>query len=131
MLDASVCARCGASRGEVAYSVALGATVCFECFERSAPPPPPSVPASVKLRAPRAVHLPEWVAYRTTVIDAMHRDGCWHYMSADRCAGLCPICDEPLAVRFIGRTPVADFECAGGCDARDVARQLGRALWPA
>lgn len=76
------------------------------------------------IRRPRD---PDWVKFRKRVIAALERDGAFFYISADRIAGRCPICEEPLGVRFKGRTPAADLVCHGGCDERRLAATLGKA----
>ena len=122
-----VCSQCGAS-STTAYSEAARAVLCERCYGHL-----PSAREQraegivVKLPGARRPERPRWRVFREWVIASMVADGCWHYMSADRCAGRCPICREPLSVRFIGRTPEADIECSGGCAAADVARRLGKA----
>jgi hypothetical protein len=70
---------------------------------------------------------PNWVAFRKRIIAALDHDGAFFYIDADRVAGRCPICEEPLGIRFKGRTPAADLVCHGGCDERQVAAMLGKA----
>jgi hypothetical protein len=70
---------------------------------------------------------PEWVRFRVQVIEGLDRDGAFYYITPDRVAGRCPICSEPLGVRFKGRTPAADFVCQGGCEERDIVAMLGKA----
>ena len=69
---------------------------------------------------------PEWIGFRKGIIDALLRDGSFFYVDPDRIAGRCPICGDPLHVRFIGRTPAADFVCQRGCDELKITAQLGR-----
>jgi hypothetical protein len=148
------CPQCG-NVGDLAHSDALDAVVCLACYEAQAPTAAVGgLEACPRCRdqrggrygregtcwpcyarrhpsARRSTPEPEpkrWQVFREWVISSMLADGCWHYMGPDRCAGRCPICDEPMTVRFGGRTPEADIECAGGCATADVVRALGKAL---
>jgi hypothetical protein len=69
---------------------------------------------------------PEWIRFRRLVLAAVDRHGPLFYINADRVAGRCPICEEPLGIRFKGRTPAADLVCHGGCDEGCVVAMLGK-----
>ena len=79
-------------------------------------------------RRPRRARDPEWIRFRSRIVDALVRDGAFFYIAKDRVAGRCPICEEVLGVRFKGRTPAADLICHAGCPESRVAAALGRAL---
>jgi hypothetical protein len=90
-----------------------GQLVCWPCTRlRPTEPPPP--------------RDSEWVRFRKRIIAALEHDGASSYVSADRVAGRCPICEEPLGVRFKGQTPVAEFVCHAGCPEEEVVRRVGR-----
>ena len=71
---------------------------------------------------------PDWIVFRKSVIAKMLRDGAFHYIEHDRLAGGCPVCRRGvLGVRFIGRTPAANFICHSGCGQDAIAERLGHA----
>ena len=144
----SECALCGGV--DAAFSQGIGKVVCRACYERLAPIPASGGPtACPKCRTPAGARYgpdrvcwpcflarnphakrrrkpkPEaWQAFRAEVIEAMIRNGSFHYLGKDHIAGRCPICGDVLGIRFIGHTEEADFVCHGGCDALKVATAL-------
>lgn len=76
---------------------------------------------------------PSSVRFRQIVIDALWPvdDSRAHYGSADRFAGVCPICDGTIVVQFAGRAARASLDCRGGCREADVAARIGLRYVPA
>lgn len=65
---------------------------------------------------------PAWVAQRVAIINAADKHGTVEYINADTVVGRCPICAQPLVIRF--GPAAADLDCVGGCGEQDVAAVL-------
>ena len=114
---AGPCPDCGEPLG-ARYSGRDGKRVCWSCLGLGPLPADP---------APQG---PEWMQFRTRIIDGLwqlDRDR-FVYLDKDRVLGACPVCaaalPEYLVVRFHGETPRADIRCSLGCDERTVLRAL-------
>ena len=60
------------------------------------------------------------VRQRRAVIDALAPPGRpFEYLDADTCAVACPICVEPLRLKFRGE--LVDLWCSAGCREEDIA----------
>lgn len=123
-LHREVCAGCGRSRVEL-NGCRDGSLLCLRCYLARFPEPhlPPQPPLLRRKKPPD----PGWVAFRKRIIAALARDGEFLHLDEDRCGGRCPICGDPLHVRFIGRRAAADFTCLRGCAEREVVAMLGKA----
>lgn len=61
----------------------------------------------------------ESVEFRELLIRTLGRER-FNYIGPDIFVGGCPVCGEPLGVRFHGTAPRADLNCHGDCTRSEV-----------